>query len=246
MKTTAIILAGGKGSRLQALTQDKTLLRIGAGAVISWSVRVFCDTDCCDALVITYRDEDQRVKIEKELKQSIPNLPLIHWVQGGEQRQDSVFNALNAVPEDTDIVYIHDGARPFITAKDLGALKDAVMQTGSAALATPVTDTIKRADKKGETEGLRLEDLDRSRLYAMQTPQVFDFQKIRNAYQKVKESGIVVTDDVEALSQSDGTPCTLVFPEQNNLKITRPEDVELANFMIQTASVKKVFELDCS
>ncbi len=243
MKTTAIILAGGKGTRLQSLTRDKTMLRIGAGAVISWSVSVFSNSGLFEELILTYRDEDQRLKIEAELKRAVRNLLPIRWVQGGAQRQDSVYHALKAVHETTEWVFIHDGARPFVTEKDLETLMSAAIQTGASALATPVTDTIKRADRRGSTEALKLEDLDRSRLYAMQTPQVFRLKDIREAYHKVVSSGELVTDCVEAHSRQGKTGTTLVFPEQNNLKITRPEDVELANFLIHTGSIKKVFEL---
>ena len=243
MKSTAIILAGGKGTRLKTLTRDKITLRIGAGAVISWSAAVFSQAGFFDELIITYRDETQRITMEQELKRAVPNCPPVRWVQGGEQRQDSVLNALEAASKDTDIVFIHDGARPFITVDDLNNLKDGVAENGAAALALPVTDTIKRADRSGDLNNLQLEDLERSRLYAMQTPQVFDFQKILEAYREVAASGTAITDDVEAWVQHTAGKTSLVQPEQLNFKITRPEDVELANFLIHTDSIKKVFEL---
>lgn len=243
MKFTAIILAGGKGTRLQSLTRDKTLLRIGAGAVISWSVHAFARCESCESIVLTYRDNAQRDKIENELQRAVPKLPALHWVVGGERRQDSVLNALNAVPHGSEWVFIHDGARPFITGADIDALMHAAQATGAAALALPVTDTLKRADRTGTLEALLLEDLERERLYAMQTPQVFRTDTIHSAYTQLQQSGATVTDCVDALVRAKPTPVTLVTPAQNNLKITRPEDVELANFLVHTGSIKKVFEL---
>jgi len=243
MKTTAILLAGGKGSRLASLTRDKIMLRIGAGAVISWSVSVFTQAGFFDELIITYRDEQQRDAMEQELKRAVPNAPAIRWVQGGEERQDSVLNALESVKDGTSFVFIHDGARPFITVQDLKNLEKAVTEQTGAALATPVTDTIKRADRSNQLSDLHLEDLDRSRLHAMQTPQVFSYKKILEAYRNIKASGRVITDDVEAWVSHTGGETSLVRPEQLNFKITRPEDVELANFLIHTDSIKKVFEL---
>lgn len=243
MKFTAIILAGGRGTRLQSLTRDKTLLRIGAGAVISWSVSVFSRNPSCESIVITFRDEAQRNRIEAEIQRAVPKPPPLRWVQGGEQRQDSVHHALTALGDHSQRVFIHDGARPFITSQDLERLWVAVHQSGAAALAVPVTDTIKRADRPGTLEDLQLEDLQRDRLYAMQTPQVFRTDAIRSAYAQVQELGVTVTDCVDAWTRTYGAPVTLVTPEQNNLKITRPEDVELANFLVHSGSIKKVFEL---
>src|SRR5690606_20928452 len=132
---------------------------------------------------------------------------------------------------------------PFITDADLDALMNAAQTTGTAALAVPLTDTVKRADRTGTLEGLLLEDLQRERLFAMQTPQVFRSDVIRSAYTQLQQTGATVTDCVDALMRANPTPVTLVNPEQNNLKITRPEDVELANFLVHTGSIKKVFEL---
>ena len=242
MNATGIILAGGSGERLKSITHDKTLLRIGAGGLISWSVSTFTRSGFFSDLIIVYRDYEQKNQLQEELNSRV-KCPLHKtWVQGGARRQDSVQNALEAVPEGTDYVFIHDGARPFITENDLKNLLQAVQETGAASLAKPVTDTIKRANVAGTRKNLNLEDLQRNRLYAMETPQAFRFGDIREAYRNVQKEGITVTDCVAAYN-SLSRPVTLVEAEQNNLKITNPADVELANFLIHTGSIKKVFEL---
>lgn len=238
MNVSGIILAGGKGERLKSITHDKVMLRIGAGAVISWSVRVFNASGIFRDLVITYRDDQQKEEIQKELNQVVNNGIPVTWVKGGERRQDSVLNALKAIRNDTDCVFIHDGARPFVTDTDLTMLLGAVHETGAAALAQPVTDTIKRANCSNKLEALELEDLQRSLLYAMETPQVFRYETILKCYQNIAK-GRTVTDCIAAYNE----PVTLVISEQNNLKITTPKDVELANFLIHTGSIKQVFEL---
>lgn len=242
MKVTGIILAGGKGERLKSITQDKIMLRIGAGAVLTWSVANFTQSGIFDQLIITYRDDQQKEIISNELKSALKDCLPITWVQGGERRQDSVQNALEAIADDIDFVFIHDGARPFITRQDLNGLFEAVQKTGGASLAKPVTDTIKRSDKSGSLEELQLEDLERPRLYAMETPQVFRFKEIRNAYRAINKTEKNITDCVAAYNSPD-QPVSLVLSEQNNLKITNPSDVEIANFLIHTGSIKKVFEL---
>ena len=242
MNVTGIILAGGRGERLKTVTHDKTLLRIGAGGLISWSVSTFAQSGLFSDLIIVYRDNEQKTRLQEELNAQVKNPLLRTWVQGGAKRQDSVLQALEAVREETDYVFIHDGARPFITVNDLKNLLAAVETTGASSLARPVTDTIKRANKTGTQQDLQLIDLQRDLLYAMETPQVFRFTEIRDAYRAVREEGLTVTDCVAAYNHRP-RPVTLVSSEQNNLKITNPADVEIANFLIHTGSIKKVFEL---
>jgi 2-C-methyl-D-erythritol 4-phosphate cytidylyltransferase len=243
MAAAGIILAAGSGQRLKSITHDKTLLRIGAGAVVSWSVAVFSRAKVVDRLVLVYRDAQQRSIMETEIAHSVPDCPQLHWVQGGERRQDSVWKALQALESHcNDLVFIHDAARPFITVGDLHRLRDAACSSGAAALARPVTDTIKRADVAGRLHSLHLEDLQRSLLYAMETPQVFRQETIREAYRAVQADGVDVTDCVAAYSRA-GAPVDLIIPEQNNFKITHPHDVETANFMVHSGSVARAFDL---
>ena len=234
----AILLAGGSGSRLKEVTRDKTLLRIGSwGTVVRWNLNVFLQAGIFQELVIVTRDEAQRAAIEAELA----GIPLghtrVHWAQGGARRQDSVFNGLEALPEDTGWVAVHDVARPFVTAQDLVRLKQAVLEDGAAALARPVTDTIKQADHEGETRNLNLRDLQRPLLWAMETPQVFRYAAILDAYRSVQHSGAVVTDCVGAYAMSGGR-VSLLESSQPNFKITRPVDVEWANFLINKGVIQ--------
>jgi 2-C-methyl-D-erythritol 4-phosphate cytidylyltransferase len=174
MASIGIILAGGSGERLKSVTHDKMLLRVGAGSLVAWSVKVFALSGVVNRLVITFRDEEQRQSIAADLEQMGLNSLPIEWVQGGKRRQDSVQRALSTVVESDEFAYIHDGARPFIAVEDLLSLQNAVKKTGGASLAKPVTNTIKRANKSGDLDALMLEDLHRPRLYSMETPQVFD------------------------------------------------------------------------
>ena len=242
MNATGIILAGGSGERLKSVARDKTLLNIGGGRLINWSVSTFTKSGIFSDLIIVYRDYEQENMLQRELNSQVKCSLHKTWVKGGARRQDSVQRALEAVPEETDYVFIHDGARPFITVNDLKNLLTAAEKSGAASLARPVTDTIKRANVAGTRNNLNLEDLQRDRLYAMETPQAFRFADIREAYRNVQNEGITVTDCVAAYNYTS-RPVTLVESEQNNLKITNPIDVEIANCLIHTGSIKKVFEL---
>ena len=245
MSLASIILAGGKGNRLQSIAKDKILLPLGEHAVICWSVGACYYSKLFETLLIVYRDKSQKKQIQEQLEHSFGRsiLKTILWTVGGIRRQDSVLNALESLPKTTETVFVHDGARPFVTATDLNQLKKAFESSDTSTLATPVTDTIKRAEQVGgHWDNLNLEDLDRNRLFAMQTPQVFNHEQLLKAYRHLNATNEDVTDCVEAHRRYFQSNCRIVFPEQNNLKITRPEDVEFANFLIQKGSIKNVIE----
>ncbi len=241
MKRAAIILASGSGQRLQTVVHDKMLLRIGRAPLINWSLGAFIESGLFQQIILTYRDDEQKKLLEDSIILKLPDDISISWVQGGTLRQDSVWNALQVVEPDCDCVYIHDGARPFISPEDIYAL-DAHLQNGTAAaMARKVTDTIKLVTPAA-SDSLELEELDRSRLYAMQTPQAFPYHRILQAYQSAISQGEILTDCVGAYSFKDYNT-HLVEPSQDNFKITRPEDVTYANYLLETGQLKKWFEL---
>ena len=147
-------------------------------------------------------------------------------VVGGDQRQQSVANGLEEVGAGTDLVMIHDGARPFLTQKIISDSLRAVQRWGASVIALPVSDTIKLTDG----EGLVQDTLDRSRLWAVQTPQTFSYQLIRDAYRKAEEDGFQGTDDA-SLVERLGHSVKLVPGSSENIKITTQTDLHLAEQM---------------
>lgn len=147
-------------------------------------------------------------------------------VDGGAERQDSVKRGLDALPAETRMVAVHDGARPLVTPEGIRACLAAAEETGAAACAHPVVDTLKRADDQACSLP---EPVSRENLWGMETPQIFDLSLLLRAYAHVAEKGLVVTDEVSAV-ESIGVPTRLVQVGAN-LKITLPGDLELAELI---------------
>ncbi len=148
-------------------------------------------------------------------------------VDGGRERQDSVFAGLEVLGADDDLVAVHDGARPLVHPADVSAVIAVAAEHGAATLARAVADTLKRADD----DGCISESVDREALWAMETPQVFGTQRLLAAYEAIRRDGRRVTDEVSAL-QAAGDPVRIVASTRPNPKITVPADLELAGALL--------------
>src|SRR5215213_10011400 len=187
-RTAAILLAAGSGSRMQGAVTDKVLAPLAGKPVFSYSAAAFMQSAIADLYVIVYRDQRQMM----ELSAHAPTPSVL--VHGGRERQDSVTNALAALPADIEHVFIHDCARPLIRAEQLVALHKIVRREQAVVLAHRVIDTIKE-----HRDDARLRTLDRARLWAMETPQVFSRELIARAYNRVSARKRHITDDAEAV-----------------------------------------------
>ena len=232
MISAAIFLAGGRGSRMRGSVDDKVLAQLAGRPVLEHSVSSFIKMGAIQEWVFVYRDDEQRQRIFSMA--SFATLQGgVRFVQGGQERQDSVINALESLPECVDYVFIHDGARPLVQPESLLRLHEAVIRAGAAVLSHRVTDTIKRLSGKAgaSLSSCALEDLDRSTLWGMETPQVFKRSVILEAYRKVKRENLRITDDVAAAALV-GQLVTLVENPVLNPKITAPEDLAFVEFLI--------------
>jgi 2-C-methyl-D-erythritol 4-phosphate cytidylyltransferase len=230
--TSAIILAAGSGSRMQGMVADKILAPLNGLPVLCHSIRAFLASGCINRFTIVYRDDAQKAELEDALSQiDLQGTPL-DWALGGDERQDSVYNALRIQPETCTHVFIHDSARPLVSTDSIQALHTAVLRDRAAVLAHTVTDTIKRIPNPEQLTQTELEDLDRSRLWAMETPQAFALPDILKAYQHVHDSGLRITDDTSAAA-SIGLHTTIVPNHAPNLKITTPKDLSYAAWLLQ-------------
>jgi 2-C-methyl-D-erythritol 4-phosphate cytidylyltransferase len=219
-RTAAILLAAGSGTRMQGAVTDKVLAPLGGRPVFAWSAAAFMQSATADLYVIVYRDQRQMM----ELSAYAPTPSVL--VHGGRERQDSVTNALSALPADIEHVFIHDCARPMVRPEQLVALHKIVRREQAVVLAHRVTDTIKE-----HRDNARLCTLDRSRLWAMETPQVFSRDLIVRAYARVQARGRRITDDAQAVEQL-GHTIALLENAHPNPKLTTPADLAWLEFLL--------------
>ena len=226
-RTAAILLAAGSGRRMRGAVADKVLARLAGKPVFAHTAAAFAQSGVADLYVVVYRDHRQL----RALSPWMPTPALL--VAGGRERQDSVANALAAIPPDIAYVFIHDCARPLIQAGQLRALRQRVARTGAIVLAHRVTDTIKV--KAGVTALSRLRTLERARLWAMETPQVFRRELIARAYALVRRKKLAVTDDAAAVDLL-GQPVALLENLRPNPKLTTPADLAYLEFLLRRSS----------
>jgi 2-C-methyl-D-erythritol 4-phosphate cytidylyltransferase len=199
---------------------DKVLAPLAGRPVFAYSAAAFAASGVADFYVVVYRDRSQMTALS-----AFAPTPSV-LVKGGRERQDSVAAALAALPGDIVYVFIHDCARPLIRPEQLVALHKIVRRKQAVVLAHRVTDTIKKQRKNG-----RLRTVDRSKLWAMETPQVFSRKLIDRAYAMVTEKGVQVTDDAAAVELL-GRPVALLENPHANLKLTSPKDLDLLEFLL--------------
>lgn len=218
-RTAAILLAAGTGARMQGTVQDKVLAPLAGRPVFAHTAVAFMTSGIADFYVVVYRDPRQMT----ELAAYAPTPSAL--VRGGRERQESVMNALASLPGDIDYVFIHDCARPLVRPEQLVALHKIVRRENAVVLAHRVTDTIKE-----HRDDARLRTLDRSRLWAMETPQVFARDLIVRAYSRVAGKNLHLTDDAAAVELLRH-PIALLENPYPNPKLTTPADLAYMEFL---------------
>ena len=222
---SAIIVAAGLGKRMGP-NVDKLWLEVAGRPVVAHTWQKFNDARCIDDIILVVRDGMQP-EFEKLAAQFKFHKPFT-LVEGGAERQDSVWNGLAAVRVSTAVVAIHDAARPCVTEALMAATIAAARETGAAVAAQPVTDTIKET-ADGKTI---LRTMDRSRLWSVQTPQTFRVEVIRRAIAAAREDGVNLTDDTAAC-ELIGQPVRLVPSLTPNPKVTVPGDLPLVASLLR-------------
>lgn len=222
---SAIVVAGGSGSRMGTSTK-KQYLKIKDKEILVYTVECFQNMPEIQEIVVVTGKEDIAY-VEKLLKDTYKLNKVSYIVAGGKERQDSVYNGIQAADEKSDYLVIHDGARPLITKEVVRAGLDMAYAHRASIIAVPVKDTIKLVSKDGKVE----DTPDRSSLWSVQTPQIFEKELIIHAHEYAKEHGLSVTDD-SMLVEAIGVPVYIVEGEYTNIKITTPEDLIIAEKML--------------
>ena len=225
---TAILLAGGEGTRMADATTDKVLFPIHGKPTLQYSIEAFAESETVDSIVIVYRDDQQRHAIETFVPAD--KFSNTSWTQGGAERQDSVWAGLSATPADCEVVLIHDGARPMVTPATIDAVAQSAKANQVACAAKRTTDTIKKATPSDN--GYILHTLDRSNIWSMETPQAFKFSLIEAAYKTIIANGQTITDDLSAI-ENDELPVILIENNRPNPKLTNPQDIAYVEFLLK-------------
>jgi len=200
--------------------RDKVLAQLAGKPVFAHSAAAFAASGVADLYVVVYRDRSQMTALS-----AVAPTPAV-LVRGGHDRQDSVAAALAVLPEDISHVFIHDCARPLVQPEQIVALHKIVRKEGAVVLAHRVTDSIKEHRNSG-----RLRTIDRTKLWAMETPQVFSRSLIERAYRRVASRRMRITDDAAAV-ETLNHPVALLENTSPNPKLTTPQDLAYLEFLL--------------
>ena len=224
MPNTAIILAAGLGKRMQA-GQNKQFIELRGQSVLTHTLNVFAAIPEIEKIVLVVRHGEEEI-----CQKMIPPAALAKTIMtcGGKERQDSVYNGIKAISWECDYILIHDGARPLVTEEVIRRTLDAAQNHGAAVCAVPVKDTIKQVDENGNV----LATIPRHTLRAVQTPQVFRADLIRQAYDYAYARNYYGTDDASLLEYM-GAEVKIVTGDYENIKITTPEDILTAEQILK-------------
>lgn len=244
----AIVLAGGSGSRMNS-DVAKQYIKLNDREVLYYSLYTFQNNEHISRIILVTRETDIEF-CQKEIVKKYGFDKVTDVIAGGKERYNSVYNGIVKLAEynkcsgdnkaaDADladgancdgIVLIHDGARPFVTDKMIDDVIDTVKECGACTVGVPVKDTIKVVDENG----FGINTPDRKTLWQIQTPQGFRFKLIKEAYDKMlKDENHNITDDTMLVEQYNGVRSRIINGAYENIKITTPEDVEIAKIFVE-------------
>ncbi len=230
-KNYCIIVAAGKSRRMNSAV-SKQFIFIGGKPILAYTIDAFEKSSLIDKIVLVI-NEAEIEKCKKIIVNKYNYKKLMKIVPGGKERQNSVFNGLKALPSETNLVAIHDGARFLITPDIIDrAVKDAYDSNG-VIVAMPIQDTIKETN----SNKIISKTFNRNRLWAAQTPQVFPYSIIMKAHEKAREDNFLGTDDA-SLVERLGYKVDIVRGSVENIKITTNFDLILAEIILNKRKIK--------
>ncbi len=236
MKVAGIIPAAGLGVRMaggrsaQGVAPPKQLLELEGVPILIWTLRRLASCPLLDRFIVAVRESD-RPAVESALAQEDFRERVV-LVEGGETRQESVAHALAQVETDAELVLVHDAVRPFIVPDLVEKVIGAAAETGAAILGLPATDTVKQVEPAGGEHASRITaTIPREKIVLAQTPQVFRTELLRQAIERAAADGFHGSDEA-VLVERLGQTVTVVLGSEQNIKITRPGDLDLARYYL--------------
>ncbi len=245
MKVIVIIPAAGLGTRMapvsagakgkQKASPSKQFTELGGTPILIHTLRRFAAVDAVSEIWIALRENEIaafRARLDSEAKDVLKKN--VELVAGGEHRQQSVENALNAVSAaGDDIVLVHDAVRPFVTPEIIQQVIDAAQKYGAAIAGLPAVDTVKQVERTAEGALIKA-TIPRAGIVMAQTPQGFRYSVIKKAFDEATADGFLGTDEASLVERS-GHDVAVVMGSPRNIKITAPADMELAEFYLKGA-----------
>ena len=229
MKTTAIVLAAGKGSRMKSDIKKQYMLLSGK-PVVCYSIDAFERCPSVDEIILVCNQGEEE-QCRRQIVEKYHYNKVTGIVAGGKERYHSVYEGLKEAGDECGIVLIHDGARPLLDEAMIQRLLSEVRESHACVAGMPVKDTIKMSGADGYGD----ETLPRERLWMIQTPQVFDYPLILSAHEQLMECDdeqLKITDDAMVLEYISGRKAKLVEGSYANIKITTPEDLLIAEALL--------------
>ena len=230
-KYAAIVLSAGTGSRMKS-DIPKQYMDLKGFPVIYYSLKAFQDSDVSSIVLVTGADDVEYCRKEIVEKYNLSKVKAI--VPGGSERYYSVYEGLKAI-EDASHVMIHDGARPMLNLQIIKRIQEELEKNDACVVGMPVKDTIKIADEQGYCK----ETPERRYVWQIQTPQSFSYNLVKNAYEKLmvlEEQGAKIpgiTDDAMVVEYTTGEPIKFIEGDYKNIKITTPEDIQIAELFLK-------------
>jgi len=229
-KVVAIVPAAGLGKRFGAGT-NKTMQGLLGKPLIIWAVETLEAMHEIKEIIPVLKEADMELGVELFEEYNISKIRRI--APGGKERQDSVFHGLNLVDDKKCFVLVHDGARPLIEAHVIREALKQMKDCDGVVVAVPVKDTIKEV-----SESIIKKTLKRDLLWSVQTPQIFPYKTLYNAYEKAMKENFYSTDDA-ALVERYGGEIRIVQGSYTNIKVTTPEDLKIAEMTLAARETKK-------
>ena len=217
---SVVLLSGGVGKRFGA-SIPKQYVELMGKPIATYSMETFSRMPAVSEIVIVCEPEWRSIFEEEHAR--LGNLKPISFAKPGAERQDSVYNGFAAISPDAELVGIHDSARPMVTAEETLKCAEQAMGVGAATLGVKCKPTIKEVDGNGRV----VKTLDRSKLMEIHTPQIIRPALLREGFEAVQRDGLEVTDDVSIIEQI-GKPVQIVEGSYENIKVTTPEDLDVA------------------
>jgi len=224
-----VVVAGGSGSRTH-LPFNKIFIKIDRKPLLYWTLLPFQNSPTINKIVIAAKPTETKL-IESIIKKYHFN-KVVGFSCGGELRQNTVFNALNFIKDQSkpnDIIGVHNAANPFVSLEEIKSVYAAAQKFGSALLACPSSDTVKIADNNNFV----LHSPKRELCFSAQTPQVAKFDLLYSSYQKIFDKKLITTDDTQVL-EFNGFKPKIILCSPNNFKITYPKDLILAKYLLKS------------